>query len=109
MDEFEAFGVELGLLGLQEGTFVAAGCFELVEHQAQDRTDSFRLRAGDRVGAVGVFDALIDALGVDSGAGAAVLSASSGVGEVLVALSGLVAGAFDHELGPAGAVHTPLR
>ncbi|UQV54550.1 hypothetical protein L9H78_02045 [Corynebacterium pseudodiphtheriticum] len=32
------------------------------------------------------------------------LAASSGAGEVLVAVPGLVAGAFEHELGSAGTV-----
>lgn len=57
------------------------------------------------VALVGAFDLGFGAFGEDRGAGAVGgLASSSGAGEVLVAVPGLVAGAFDHQLGSAGAV-----
>ena len=64
-----------------------------------------RLGFGQGVALVGAFDLGFDAFGEDRGAGAVGgFAASSGVGEVLVAVPGLVAGAFDYELGSAGVV-----
>ena len=60
---------------------------------------------GQGVALVGAFDLGFGVLGEDCGAGAVGgLAASPGAGEVLVAVSGFVVGAFDHEFGSAGAV-----
>ena len=105
LDEFEAFGFELVALGGQELAFVLAGSFELVEYVVEDLPDVLRLGLGQGVALVGAFDLGFGAFGEDRGAGAVGgFAASSGAGEVLVAVPGLVAGAFDHELGFAGAI-----
>nr|WP_233190991.1 hypothetical protein [Brachybacterium sp. UMB0905] len=105
LDEFEAFGFELVALGGQELAFVLAGSFELVEDVVEDLPDVLGLGLGQGVALVGAFDLGFGAFGEDRGASAlGGLASSSGAGEVLVAVPGLVAGAFDHELGSAGAV-----
>nr|WP_071056084.1 hypothetical protein [Corynebacterium jeikeium] len=105
LDEFEAFGFELVALGGQELAFVLAGSFELVEHVVEDLPDVLSLGLGQGVALVGAFDLGLGAFGEDRGSGAVGgLAASSGAGEVLVAVPGLVAGSFDHELGSAGAI-----
>nr|WP_257995134.1 hypothetical protein [Brevibacterium luteolum] len=105
LDEFEAFGFELVALGGQELAFVLAGSFELVEHVVEHFPDVLSLGWIQGVALVGAFDLGFGAFGEDRGASAVGgLAASSGAGEVLVAVPGLVAGAFDHELGSAGAV-----
>lgn len=105
LDELEAFGFELVALGSQELAFVLSGSFELVEHVVEDLPDVLSLGWAEGVALVGAFDLGFGAFGKDRGASAVGgLAASSGAGEVLVAVPGLVAGAFDHELGSAGAV-----
>ncbi|MFT4082104.1 MAG: hypothetical protein QM638_05930 [Nocardioides sp.] len=109
LDELESFGFELVALASEDGSLIVAGGFEVVENGVQDRADVFCLGGGEAVGAVVAFDAFLDAVGVDGGAGAAVLAASAGAGEVFVAVAVLVAGPFDHELGPAGAVQVAFE
>ena len=65
LDEFEPFGVELVALGFEEFPLVAAGRFELVEHLVQHGAHGGGFLLGDAVGAVGGFDALLDAWGED--------------------------------------------
>nr|WP_300146841.1 hypothetical protein [Propionicimonas sp.] len=76
LDEFEAFGFELVALGGQDGAFVAAGGFELVEHLAQHGADVCGFVGGESVAAVGGLDAVLDPGGEDRAAGAAVLAAA---------------------------------
>ncbi|WP_347041665.1 hypothetical protein [Brachybacterium nesterenkovii] len=105
LDEFEAFGFEHVALGSQELALVLAGSFELVEHVVEDLPDVLSLGRAQGVALVGAFDLGFGAFGKVRGASAVGgLASSSGAGEVLVAVPGLVAGAFDHELGSAGAV-----
>ncbi len=105
LGEFEAFGFELVALGSQELAFVLAGSFELVEHVVEDLPDVLSLSRAQGIALVGAFDLGFGAFGEDRGASAVGgLASSSGAGEVLVAVPGLVAGAFDPELGFADAV-----
>ena len=76
LDELEAFGFELVALGGQHGAFIVAGGFELGEHLMQDLADVLGFLIGEPVGAVVAFDAVLDPLGEDRRAGAAVLLAS---------------------------------
>nr|WP_286720640.1 MULTISPECIES: hypothetical protein [unclassified Microbacterium] len=109
LDELEAFGVELVALGLEELAFVVAGGFELGEHMVQHRGDLFGFGGGEAVGAVVPVDPVLDSRCEDGGAGAAGLLPAAGAGEVLVSFAVLVAGAFDHELGAAGAVEVAFE
>nr|WP_010614272.1 hypothetical protein [Actinomyces oris] len=92
----------VGVVGLDE---LEAFGFELVEYVVEDLPDVLSLGWAEGFALVGVFDLGFGAFGEDRGASAVGgLAASSGAGEVLVAVPGLVAGVFDHELGSAGAV-----
>nr|WP_246180106.1 hypothetical protein [Kocuria coralli] len=110
LDELEPFSFELLLLGLKEFAFVVAGGFELIEHPVQHLSHPISFGRNETVGVVGRFDALLDPLGEDRGAGAGgALAAPAGAGEVLIPIPGPVAGSFDHELGAAGAVQRALK
>ena len=110
MDELEAFSFELVALGGQALAFVLAGSFELVEDVVEELPDVLSLGLAQGVALVGAFDLGFGASGEDRGAGAVGgFAASSGAGEVLVVVPGLVAGAFDHELGSAGAVQGAIE
>ncbi|MFC3479174.1 hypothetical protein [Kocuria carniphila] len=102
LDELESFGFELVALVGQQGAFVVAAGFELVEHLVQHRPDVLCLILGEAVAAVCCFDALFESAGKDRRAGAAVpFPAPARAGEVFVAVALLVPGPFDHELGAA--------
>ncbi|MEE1617194.1 hypothetical protein [Brachybacterium sp. J153] len=89
LDEFEAFGFEFVALDGQELAFVLAGSFELVEDVVEDFPDVLSLGWAEGVALVGAFDLGFGAFGEDRGAGAVGgLAASSGAGEVLVAVPG---------------------
>ncbi|WP_299062434.1 hypothetical protein [uncultured Actinomyces sp.] len=93
LDELEAFRFELVALCGQELAFVLAGSFELVEDVVQDFPDVLSLGSAQGVALVGAFDLGFGAFGEDRGAGAVGgFAASSGAGEILVAVPGLVAG-----------------
>nr|WP_300337536.1 hypothetical protein [Actinomyces sp.] len=110
LDEFEPFGFGLVALGGEKYVFVLAGVFELAEYVVEDLAHVGCFGFGERVLLVGVFDLSFDAFGEDCGAGACGgLASASGAGEVLVAVPGLVTGAFDHERGSASAVQSAFE
>nr|WP_246829134.1 MULTISPECIES: hypothetical protein [Kocuria] len=105
LQELDLFGFELGLLGGEAGAFVAGRCGKGVEHLPQDVFDPGCVVVGDADALVGGFDPVFDVAGQERGAAAIVLlEPASGAGEVVVGDALVVAGAFEHEPFPAGAV-----
>ncbi|MBU8578996.1 hypothetical protein KM872_09380 [Brevibacterium luteolum] len=105
MEELDLFGFEFGLLLGEQLLLVAGRLGERVENLPQHRLDPRRFVLGDGDLLVGAFDGLFDA--VDEGGGAlavVALEPSAGAGEVVVGDALVVAGPFEHEPLPAGAV-----